>query len=130
MLDICLSESTGAGDIGGGDFNILKREFGRFDCPAIEAGDLCQRYYQRYLICRDKQSAGREVDYNVCKGLSSLGQTACEAAGCSWWNSPSAYPCMLDICLSESTGDGNISGGDFNILKREFGRYNCAVWEE
>jgi len=127
MLDICLLEVTGDDYIGVMDFAIFKREQGRGSCQTIEADDLCQMYYEKHLFCLDKQSAGREVDYNVCKDLSSQGQTVCEAAGCTWYlNSPNqVYPCMLDLCLSEVTGDDYIGVMDFVIFKREQGRGSC-----
>jgi predicted outer membrane repeat protein len=123
MLDICLMDWDGNSDVGSGDFNIIKREYGR-SCPTIHqpGDDLCQRYYNNYQTCLTKQSEGREVDYNVCKNLSNQGQSVCEAAGCTWYNAPSAFPCMLDICLMDWDGTPSVGGGDFNIIKREYGR--------
>ena len=93
----------------------------------ILAQDPCQSYHDRYRVCVEKENAGREVDYTVCKNLSSSGQSACEAAGCAWYkNSPTqAFPCMLDICLSEVTGDDYIGAMDFAIFKREQGKSSC-----
>ncbi|MHA1470887.1 MAG: hypothetical protein ACTSSP_10060, partial [Candidatus Asgardarchaeia archaeon] len=36
-----------------------------------------------------------------------------------------AYPCMLNICQSEVTGDAKVTARDYVIFKREYGRYDC-----
>jgi hypothetical protein len=127
MLDICLMDWDGKSGVGGGDFNLLKREYGR-SCPTThQPGDnLCQMYYNQYQTCVALDKAGSELDYYVCKGLSGTkspaDKIACENAGCTWYDSPSAFPCMLDICLMNWDVSSGVGGGDFNILKREFGR--------
>ncbi len=92
---------------------------------ATLAQDLCDSYFERYRVCVETRDASREVDYNVCKEIQEEGD--CLAAGCTWYeNLPSqAYPCMLDICFSEVTGDDYSGAMDFAIFKREQGRSGC-----
>ena len=125
MLDICLTDVTGDGNVFSGDYAISMRELGRSGCPGAGSSDLCQKYHNIYEICIELGNAGRELDYLTCRGLSSAGKEACEAAGCTWWDAPSANPCMLDICLTDVTGDGNVFSGDYAISRREIGRGGC-----
>ena len=91
----------------------------------VQADDLCQKYHSLYRTCVEKQNAGREIDYETCKGYSD--PTNCVNNGCTWWDAPSADPCMLDICLTEVTGDGKVKLGDLGILMRELGRTGCPT---
>lgn len=91
-------------------------------------GGMVARLMTRSERAMTQLAAGAEMDYDICKGLSGTktptDQAACLAAGCYWYDAPSAFPCQLkvpildfDKALPDATG-----GGDFNILKREFGR--------
>jgi hypothetical protein len=113
--------------------------------------DLCEKIKSKHQTCLEKQSEGRELDYDTCKNVckdsgSTQGecegngcfwdapkskcraaQGPCEAAGCTFnKNSPTqAYPCMLDMCLSECIGDAIVGGGSTAISAREAGRGGC-----
>jgi hypothetical protein len=126
MLDMCLMDWDGNNGVGALDDGIFRREMFRYDCSTTYQAEtnLCQMYYNKHQSCLALQDAGREVDYDVCKKLSSQGQTACEAAGCTWYNnSPTqAYPCMLDMCLMDWDGYKGVTILDIAIYKREQGR--------
>lgn len=91
---------------------------------------LCQEYLEQYQICLTKQSAGRELDYEACKGYTDQG--SCEGANCTWNDkSPpaGAGKCVLDICLtgvlSGKAYDDKVTTKDYGVLKAEFGRSGC-----
>ena len=63
------------------------------------------------------ESADRKVDCVDCKFY--VDQTTCESNGCTWH--PDLNPagnCMLDVCLTEVSGD-------YSVFKKEFGRSGC-----
>jgi hypothetical protein len=128
---MCLMDWDGNNSsVGPIDFGIFVREQGRGPCPTTHQpeDDLCQMYDNKYQTCLSLHSAGSEMDYNVCKNLSSQGSTICQNAGCTWYvNSPTnVFPCMLDICLMDWDGNNSSVGAiDFGIFKREQGRGPC-----
>ena len=126
MLDLCLMDWDGTSGVGVGDSALFIREQGRTPCPTThQAGDdLCQMYYNQYQTCVALDKAGRELDYTVCKNLSSQGQTVCQNAKCTWHkNSPTAkYPCMLDMCFMDWDGTSGVGVGDSALFTREAGR--------
>jgi hypothetical protein len=101
--------------------------------PSDAAGgsnsDFCHRLANRLERCKELVTSGSQMDYDVCKPLSGTktpaDKIACENAGCFWYDANTAFPCQLKMpimdfdkpLLPDGTG-----GGDFNILKREFGR--------
>jgi len=93
-------------------------------CDDSPYADLCQKYCNLCEVCIEKQSADREIAYRTCKNIDN--PTACEAAGCTWWDAPSAHPCMLDICLADADFDGKVFLGDYAISRREIGRGGCS----
>ena len=125
MLDMCLMDWDGQYGVGIMEFAIFKREQGRGPCPTTHQAedDLCQMYNNKYQICIEKRNDNRELDYNVCSAIHDAGD--CAAAGCTWYNAPSAFPCMLDICLMDWDGINGVGLMDFAIFKREQGRGSC-----
>ena len=128
MLDLCLMDWDGSNGVGALDFGIFKREQGRGPCPTPDA-PFCQKLFNKYQTCLSLHSAGSEMDYNVCKNLSSQGSTICQNAGCTWYvNSPTnIFPCMLDMCLMDWDGTNGVGAIDFGIHRREAGRGPCPT---
>ena len=63
-------------------------------------------------------------EYDECSGYGDQG--SCETAGCYWNDDKSA--CQLSVCLSDANDDLKITGGDLGILKKEYGRRDCACY--
>ena len=123
IIDICLSDSNFDCKVTGTDLGILRNEYGRRDCACdLGDGDLCQKYSDLYKCCVDLSNAGRNVDYDECKGYTDEG--TCTTKGCYWYADKNR--CIIDICLSDSNFDGNVTGVDLGRLQCEYGRNDCA----
>ena len=121
MVDICLTDFSGDGKVSARDYSIIKKEFGRADCPCDISWDYsrCDDYLALYSCCLDLSSAGRNLDYNVCKSYTD--ETTCESNGCTW-----KLPyCVIDICLAEVSGDSKVTAPEYAVFKKEFGRGDC-----
>jgi len=130
ITDMCLSNSNFDVAVDGKDLGVYKKEMFRIDCfhDYSDSDDLCQKYKDLYVYCIDLYKAGRSVDYNACKALTSQGESICEAAGCYW--NPNGLPngaCIIDICLSDSTFDGAVDGKDLGVFKKELFRVDCPA---
>jgi len=89
--------------------------------------DTCKNVCKEYTTEGDCTGAGCTWDADKSKCRAS--QTVCEAAGCTYYEAVpgviNAYPCMLDICLTEVTGDNSVGPIDYAIFTREGGRGGC-----
>ena len=114
-------------------FDINKSLSDTIRVRAVRGGiscDLCEKIKSKHQTCLEKQSEGRELDYDVCKVYTD--QTSCEGAKCAWNDkSPpeGAGKCVIDICLTDvlsgSANDGRVTTQDYGVLKAEFGRSGC-----
>ena len=84
-----------------------------------EVPETCYEFWNKLQCCNDMVAAGREIDYDVCKTYTD--ETTCESNGCTWH--PDGNPagsCILDVCLTEVSGDGKVTAPDYSVFKTVF----------
>ena len=90
----------------------------------LGTGDICHKYQKLFHCCLDQMACENNEDYDECSAYTDQG--TCEGAGCYWNADKSA--CQLSICMSDSSFDGKITGSDLGVLKKEYGRRDCACY--